>query len=249
MTKPTLFLPGLCLMMLTACGPSTDIPATNGSAIASAGGTTSTTTSTGSGSGSLGGIIPLGTSSTGANANNVTTPSTATGTVAITGAINSNTFTAQDAVFGVSQTTGGLVVLTVVIADQPNLCSFLAAQSGAANLVIAYLSSTNPNTYPVANTYPVTDPNGNIPDAVTNDSAFSMVAFAAVGATSGTFANNGQIQITTSATMTTDPESMSIQVTDAAGDSVQGTLTPAYCNVLGDKSNLLKLPRLQGGLH
>ena len=116
-------------------------------------------------------------------------------------------------------------------------------------MVIAYLASTNPNTYPVANTYPVTDPNGSIPDAVTNDSAFSQVAFAASGAASGTFGNNGQVQITTTATMTTQPESMTIQVTDASSDSVQGTLTPAYCNVLGDAVDLAKRPTLFPSLH
>ena len=248
MTKTMLLTPCLGLLMLCACGPATDIPSNDGSAVAARVGTSITTNS---GSSSSGGIIPVITSSSGSgsNANATLSPSTETGTVAVTGTLNGNTFTAQDAVFGVSQTSGGLVILTVIIGDQPNLCTFLAAKSGAANLVIGYLSSTNPNTYPVANTYPVTDPNGNIPDAVTNDSAFSEVAFAAIGAAAGTFANNGQIQVTTSANVATDPESMTIQATDATSDSVQGTLTPAYCNVLGTVSNVAKTPTLPNHLH
>ena len=246
MQKSALLLPWIGLMMLAACGPNTDIPATDGSAVATSVGSAAIQTTTIT-SGILGNS-PLATTTSGGNANNVAA-TTATGTVAISGSINGNTFTAQDAVFGVAQTADGLVIMTVVISDQPNLCAYLADQTGAANLVLAYLSSTNPNTYPVANTYPVTNPSGAIPDAVTADSAFSRVAFAAVGASSGTFASAGQVQISTTAKSATDPETMAIQATDAAGDSVQGTLTPAYCNSsLLSTSALVKRPTLVNGL-
>ncbi len=233
-------------MMLAACGPSTDIPATDGSATAA---NVGSITNTGSTTGGIGGVSSLGTSSSGSNANNAAA-TTATGTVAVTGAINGNTFTAQDAIFGVSQDANGYITMTVVIGDQPDLCVYLSSGSGAANLVIAYLSSTNSNDYPVANTYAVVDGNGTIPDAVTTNSAFSRIAFAALGAASGTFANAGQVQVTTTASTATNPETMTIQATDAANDSVQGTLTPAYCNYAPlNTSALVKRPTWVTGLH
>lgn len=205
----------LILGATAACGPNTSIPASDSSIQGSVNGTGISTSTTNTGSGTTSGGVSGGT-----------------GQVSVNGTVGTSSFTAQDAVFAVNPSPQNLDVMTVVIADQPNLCNLLATHTGAANLVIMYLSSVNPNTYPSTGTYPVVDPNGSVPSDVSDDGAFSQVAFAAVGVASGVFANNGQVTITTAATTTTSPESMTITATDANQESVAGTLTPAYCSAL-----------------